>query len=149
MRAVPHLILAAVAACSLCSAALADEPMYYAPGGIALAGYDVVAYFESGQAVPGSPDNALMWRGATWYFASPDHLMTFEMNPLAYAPQFGGYCAYAVAEGQTGTSAPDAFFLRDGKLYFLHSARMLQELQTNLPGIVTEAESHWPEAIGR
>ncbi len=130
------------------SMALAEEPLFYAPGGIALSGYDVVAYFTERRAVEGDADYALSWRGATWYFAGPDTLMAFEMNPEAYAPQFGGYCAYAVAEGRTGPSEPDAFFLRDGRLYFLNGAHMRDGVQGDLDRIVTMAEAQWPTVLG-
>jgi hypothetical protein len=130
-------------------AGLADEPYYYAPGGVALSGYDAVLYLEENHAVEGSPDNALKWRGAIWYFATPDTLMSFEMNPEAYAPQFGGYCAYGVARGKTAGSAPKAFFIQDGKLYFMHNETMVSSMQDHLSLIVSEAEAHWPEALGQ
>ena len=127
----------------------ADEPYYYAPDGVALSGYDVVLYLEEHHAVAGSPDNALKWRGAIWYFATPDTLMSFEMNPEAYAPQFGGYCAYGVAKGKTASSAPKAFFIQNGKLYFMHNEAMVSSMQDDLSVIVSEAEAHWPEALGQ
>lgn len=142
-----RVICACVALGGSAESALADEPWFYAPGGIALSGYDVVAYFTEQRAVEGDADYALSWRGATWYFAGPDTLMAFEMNPEAYAPQFGGYCAYAVAEGRTGPSEPEAFFLREGRLYFMNDARMLDEVEGDLAGIVAEAEEHWPAVL--
>ena len=146
--ALSRLICACLAAAGTACAVLADEPMYFAPGGIALSGYDVVAYYTERRAVAGDADYALSWRGATWYFTGPKTLMAFEMNPEAYAPQFGGYCAYAVAEGRTGPVDPDAFFVRDGRLYFLHDTRMLGEMQEDLPRILTEAQANWPAALG-
>ncbi len=147
--AFPNLIRAGLALVGLACPVMAEDPMYYAPGGIALSGYDVVAYFTEGEAVEGVADNALTWRGATWYFSSPESLMAFEMNPEAYAPQFGGYCAYAVAEGHTGPVDPDAFFVREGRLYFMHNARMLGEMQEDLNQIVTKAQANWPSALGQ
>lgn len=144
-----RLICACVALGGSAVVATADEPWFYAPGGIALSGYDVVAYFTEHRAVEGDADYALSWRGATWYFVGPDTLMAFEMNPEAYAPQFGGYCAYAVAEGRTGPSEPDAFFVREGRLYFLNDTRMLDEVRGDLDGIVAAAESHWPAVLGK
>lgn len=134
-------------ALALSAPAWADEPMYYAPGGIAISGYDPVSYFTEGKPVRGAAANALMWRGATWYFSSPDTLMAFEMNPEAFAPQFGGYCAYAVAEGGTSSGAPDAFFIIGGRLYFMHDHAMLSQKQAELGEIVHEAEMHWPAVL--
>ena len=143
-----NLLSAGLVLVGLACPVLAEEPMYYAPGGIAMSGYDVVAYFTKGEPVEGMAAYAVTWRGATWYFSSPESLMAFEMNPEAYAPQFGGYCAYAVAEGRTGPVDPDAFFVRDGRLYFLHDTRMLGEMQDDLPRILTEAQANWPAALG-
>ena len=105
-----------------------------------------MAYFTVARPVAGDVENALVWRGATWLFASPQTLMAFEMNPEAYAPQFGGYCAYSVAEGHTAASAPDAFFIVDGRLYFLHEAGMLRSLEPRLAAIIADAEHNWPDA---
>ncbi len=147
MTPIRSAALACAIALSLAWTARADEPFYYAPGGIAMSGYDVVAYFRVGRPVEGKVENALMWRGAIWYFATPETLMTFEMNPTAYAPQFGGYCAAAVARGRLSTSEPDAFFIRDGKLYFLHDASMVSRLDDRLGLIVSQAGAYWPEAL--
>lgn len=146
--ALSRLICACLAAAGTACAVLADEPMYFAPGGIALSGYDVVAYYTERRAVAGDADYALSWRGATWYFTGPKTLMAFEMNPEAYAPEFGGYCAYAVAEGRTGPSQPEAFFIREGRLYFMNDARMLGEVSGDLDRIVAEARAHWPAVLG-
>jgi len=127
----------------------ADEPFYYAPGGIALSGYDAVSYFDAGGPVRGSPQNALMWRGATWYFASAETLMQFEMDPESYAPQFGGYCAYSVAEGRAGTTKPNAFVIYNGKLYLLHDASMRDRVQSGLGALIQKAEANWPEALDK
>lgn len=128
-------------------AARAEEPMYFAPAGVALSGYDVVAYFTQGRPVEGTAEHSIMWRGVTWYFDSSESQMSFEMNPVAYAPQFGGYCAYAVAEGHTASAAPDAFFVRDGRLYFMHTSAMLRQKQSELAQIVAEAQSNWPAVL--
>lgn len=139
--------LVAAAMIGLCAAARADEPMYFAPGGIAMSGYDPVAYFTQGRPVEGTAEHSIEWRGATWYFVSSESQMLFEMNPAAYAPQFGGYCAYAVAEGYTDSAAPDAFFVHDGRLYFMHTATMLRQKQARLGRIVAEAQGNWPDVL--
>ncbi|MCX8507571.1 MAG: hypothetical protein ORN49_01615 [Rhodobacteraceae bacterium] len=141
------LALWSCAALGLVAAAQADQPMYYAPEGIALSGYDVVAYFTEGRPVAGSAEHAIKWRGAVWYFHSPESEMSFEMNPEAYAPQFGGYCAYAVAEGRTASVQPGAFFVRDGRLYFMHTEEMLRQKQAELTRIVTQAQGNWPHVL--
>ena len=154
MIRVPSLLLSMVLSALTVSVSLAparaeQRTVIFAPGGIALSGYDAVAYFTEGRPVRGTAHNAIMWRGATWYFASPETLMSFEMNPQAYAPQFGGYCAYAVAEGRTASAAPDAFFVYKGRLYMMHEAAMVKDMQSRLPDIVAEAEANWPEALDK
>ena len=132
------------------AAVLADQrAMVYAPGGVALSGYDAVSYFSQGHPEQGNPENAIMWRGATWYFVSPESEMSFEMNPEAYAPQFGGYCAYSVSEGQTASGAPEAFFLYQGRLYLMHDLDMVDQMKQQIPNIVAEAQSKWPAVLGR
>lgn len=129
--------------------ALAEEPAVYAPNGVALSGYDAVSYFTEGGPRAGSASHALMWRGATWYFVTPQSMERFEMNPTAYAPQFGGYCAYGVSEGHAESGAPQAFIIHAGKLYILHDARRLAETQAHIDAIIDAAEDHWPAALGQ
>ncbi|MEZ5887177.1 MAG: YHS domain-containing (seleno)protein [Paracoccaceae bacterium] len=139
---------ALVVAALMPHAALADDTGYFAPGGIALSGYDVVAYFTEGVPVEGEADHALIWRGATWYFASTETLMSFEMDPEAFAPQFGGHCAYGMSEGDTVSPAPTAFFIQDGKLYFMHTDALLAAKRERLPEIVAAAEGNWAALEG-
>jgi YHS domain-containing protein len=146
----PAFIMAAFALCLLVAPVRAEQlARVYAPDGIALSGYDAVAYFTQGRPVRGQPEFSLRWHGAMWYFSTPEALMHFEMNPAAYAPQFGGYCTYSVSLGDPKSGAPDAFFLQDGRLFLLHRAALLQELHGQLSKIVARARYNWPEVLGR
>lgn len=129
--------------------ALAREPEIYAPGGVALQGYDPVAYFTTGKPVKGSPDHALMWRGATWYFASAESQEAFEMNPQAYAPQYGGYCAYAMTKGAISPTAPEAFAVAGGQLYLTYSTEVRAIWEEDIDGNVALADLHWPEVMNK
>lgn len=129
------------------SAGWADDSIYYAPNGIALSGYDVVAYFTEKRPVAGRAENAIKWRGAVWYFESPESQESFEMNPQAYAPQFGGYCVYAMSQGRRNSPAPTAFFFLDGRLYFMHTDRRLQQYEDHLPWLRSIAETKWPTVL--
>ncbi|MCV2868998.1 YHS domain protein [Defluviimonas sp. WL0002] len=129
--------------------ALAQEPVIFAPDGIALGGYDVVAYFSEGRPVLGSEEFEIMWHGAMWRFASAEALMEFEMNPAAFAPQYGGYCAYAVSKGGIASSMPWAFMVLDGKLYLNRSLEALSLWREDLEANIAHADSHWPAVIGR
>lgn len=153
MRASRRAILAAMIVVpvvgSILRPALAEEPAVYAPSGVALGGYDVVAYFTKGQPMMGSEAFEIMWHGAMWRFVSAESLMEFEMNPAAFAPQYGGYCAYSVSQGAVASSMPKAFLLRDGKLYLGHNMEALELLSRDLAANIARADAHWPAVIGR
>src|SRR5688572_30736298 len=86
-------------------------------GGVAIRGFDAVAYFAAESAVAGNRNYEYAWNGAKWLFATADNLERFRQNPEGYAPQFGGYCAYAVSKGYTADGDPNAWKIVDGKLY--------------------------------
>jgi hypothetical protein len=127
--------------------AFAATPETYAPGGIALGGTDPVGYFTDAAPVQGSADHALMWRGAAWHFASAESRASFEMNPLAYAPHYGGYCAYAMAQGAIATTDPAAWTIHEGQLYLNFSVNVRQIWSEDIPGNITKADSHWPAIL--
>ncbi|MEP6713000.1 MAG: YHS domain-containing (seleno)protein [Ferruginibacter sp.] len=83
----------------------------------AIEGYDPVAYFTQQKAVKGEEINSYKWNDATWYFSSTENMNLFKANPDKYAPQFGGYCSYAVSTGFTAKIDPEAFEIIDSKLY--------------------------------
>ncbi|MEY8838928.1 YHS domain-containing (seleno)protein, partial [Cribrihabitans sp. XS_ASV171] len=85
--------------------------------------------------------------GVEWHFTSSANRETFEANPRAYAPQFGGYCAYAVANGYTAATDPHAWHIVDGKLYLTHSARADVLWQQDMAGNIARARSHWPGVL--
>jgi YHS domain-containing protein len=90
---------------------------YNTSSGIALHGYDPVAYHKSQTATKGSNEFALDWGGATWQFSSAENKSLFSADPDVYAPQFGGFCSFAVSKGFTADISPDAWHIHDGKLY--------------------------------
>lgn len=85
--------------------------------GLAIKGFDAVAYFAAGSVAKGDPKYELAWNGAKWLFSNAENLEQFRRNPTAYAPQFGGYCSYAVSKGYTADGDPEAWKIVDGKLY--------------------------------
>lgn len=143
-------VLAAACAAATCVslAALADDAVIYAPDGIALSGYDVVSYFTAGHAVRGNAKNALMWHGATWYFSSDETMDKFEMDPRSYMPEFGGYCAYAVAEGELESSEPDLFVVQDGHLYLLGDRERMAEFKQQRDALLAKAAVNWKRLGG-
>ena len=115
------------------SAAAAQDPVYTGTfSDLAVSGCDPVAYFADGKPAEGSCDYSYQWNGATWRFASPAHLDQFKADPARYAPQFGGYCAWAVSQGYTASADPQAWRIVDGKLYLNYNCTGPQFWDTDL-----------------
>jgi hypothetical protein len=115
--------------------------------GIAIQGYDPVAYFSDGKPVEGSSDFTTRWRDATWRFASAAHRDLFAADPVKYAPQYGGYCAYAVSQGYTAGIDPEAWKIVDGKLYLNYSKDIQATWEKDVPGYIAKADENWPKLI--
>ncbi len=113
--------------------------------GVAIKGYDPVAYFTMGQPVEGSRDYEYQWMGATWRFASAEDRAAFAGNPEKYAPQYGGYCAYAVSQGATADIDPAAWHIEDGRLYLNLSTQVQSIWLKDIPGYIAKANANWPK----
>jgi len=85
--------------------------------GLAVKGYDPVAYFNAGKATLGDSQYSYEWNGAAWQFSSAANRDLFAQSPESYAPQFGGFCSFAVSKGVTADISPDAWHISDGALY--------------------------------
>lgn len=142
-------LVAFPAVSALAGPALAEKVTIYAPVGLALQGYDPVAYFTEKRALRGKDAFMLKWRGAIWAFVSAENLMAFEMNPSAYAPQYGGYCAYGVSQGQATPGDPEAWSLFEGRLYLNSNSATRDLWETDRPGFIAQAEVNWPRLSGR
>ncbi|MEM9811217.1 MAG: YHS domain-containing (seleno)protein [Pseudomonadota bacterium] len=127
--------------------ALAMTDAIYAEGGVAIDGTDAVAYFTEGKPVAGSSDHTFDWNGATWRFSSAANRDTFAADPEAYAPQYGGYCAWAVSEGYTASTVPDAWRIEEGKLYLNFSRRVQRRWERDIPGNIARADANWPGVL--
>jgi len=128
-------------------AALAQTPAVYAEDAIAIDGTDPVAYFTDGAPVAGDPAITHDWNGATWRFSSAANRDAFAADPAAYAPQFGGYCAYAVSEGYTASTTPEAWRIVDGKLYLNYSRRIQRKWERDIPARIANGEANWPRVL--
>lgn len=113
----------------------------YKANGIAIRGYDTVAYFTQGQPVEGVSDYAIQWMGATWHFSSQENLDVFVESPESYAPQYGGYCAYGVAQGYLVKIEPDQWTIVDGKLYLNFDKSVQKKWLKDIPGFVSKADA--------
>jgi len=121
--------------------------------GRAIRGTDPVAYFTQGRPVAGREQFSHTWSEATWWFASADNRDRFAANPEQYAPQYGGFCAWAVSQGYTAAIDPQAWAIVDGKLYLNYSPGVQRRWERDVPGNIAKADANWPgvlaEAGGR
>jgi YHS domain-containing protein len=141
-------LVTAAAAAPVATPALAAEPQVYAESGIALGGTDPVAYFTDGLPTQGTAAHSHDWNGAEWRFASEANRAAFAADPARYAPQYGGYCAWAVAEGYTAPTDPDAWKIVEDKLYLNFSRGVQRRWQRDIPGNITRADANWPKVLG-
>ena len=118
----------------------------FAENGVAIRGADPVAYFTVGQPVQGSEQFTHTWQGATWQFSSAENRDLFIANPQQYAPQYGGFCAYAVAQGYTAPIEPEAWSIVNGKLYLNFNLSVRQRWEGDIPGYIAKADQNWPAA---
>lgn len=116
-------------------------------GDLALRGYDAVAYHTDGRAVEGRREFEHRWNGARWLFASAEHRDRFAASPEQYAPQFGGYCAYAVSRGYTADIDPQAWKIVEGALYVNYSKRVQRLWEQDIPGNIAKARKNWPAVL--
>jgi len=128
--------------------AQAEPPIYTgAFDDLAVQGYDPVAYFTDGKPVKGSKDFATEYKGATFRFASAANLAKFMADPGAYAPQYGGYCAWAVSQGYTAKGDAKNWKIVDGKLYLNYNTSIQKKWEADIPGFIASADTHWPELV--
>ncbi len=119
--------------------------------GLALQGYDPVAYFNEGRAIKGDTNKGLRWRDTIWYFSSDVNKLTFKTFPEKFIPQFGGYCATAVATGFTADINPEVWHIENDKLYLFFDAGSKNEFVANIDpslsntgkSIIEKSEAEW------
>ncbi|MDJ0810859.1 MAG: YHS domain-containing (seleno)protein [Desulfobacterales bacterium] len=111
--------------------------------GIAIKGYDPVAYFTEGQAIKGSSVYAYNWNEASWHFSKPEHRDLFAADPDRYAPQFGGHCANGLSKGKLVAADPEEWTIVDGKLYMNYNRPARDDWRTHKAVMIERAESNW------
>ena len=133
------------------SLAAAAKPPIYTPAlsKVAVGGYDTVAYFTQGKPVVGSDAFKTDWNGGTWKFSSAANLAKFKANPAAYAPQYGGYCAWAVANGYTAKGDPKNWKIVGGKLYLNYNDDIQAKWTKDIPGFIAKGNANWPKVLSK
>ncbi len=125
-------------------AAIAQKSEVFNSADGAIHGYDPVAYFKESKPVKGDKKYSLSWKSANWYFISQQNLDAFKANPGMYAPQYGGYCAYGLANGHKATTEPDAWLISNGKLYLNYNKDVQVKWKEKQAEYIQTADTIWP-----
>src|ERR1051325_10457568 len=115
--------------------------------GVAIQGYDPVAYFTESRPVKGEAQFQSYYNGATYYFSSLANKKTFDSNPKKYEPQFGGFCAYAVSQGHTAKIEPDAFQVLNDRLLLQYDKGVREKFNKDSLGNLKKADQNWPGLV--
>ena len=128
--------------------AQAKDPIYTSFfSNVAVSGYDTVAYFTDNKATKGSNKYVTEYQGAQWQFKNAANLAAFKATPEKYAPQYGGYCAWAVANNDTASGDPQQWTIEDGKLYLNYDANIQAKWLKDKPNLIEQADNNWPAVI--
>ena len=143
------LVGAALAGGTLVSgvALAASNKVFVNSAGVAINGTDPVAYFKESRPVEGSADIATEWMGAVWHFSSAENRDLFVAAPEEYAPQYGGYCAFAVSYGSTASTVPEAWTIHNGRLYLNFSLGVRERWRGDIDALIARADQNWPEVL--
>lgn len=142
------LVVFGLAAQGVAATVMAKDPVSTGTfSNLAVSGYDAVAYFTESTPVEGQSEFEYEWNGASWRFSSAENLAAFKASPESYAPQYGGYCAWAVSQGYTATSDPNAWRIVNGKLYLNYSKGIQARWAKDIPGNIAKADANWPKVL--
>ena len=136
--------IALTAGAAVVPAAAAGPDVNATITGLALRGYDPVAYFTDGKPIPGDYKITARYNDATYRFASQEHKALFEANPAKYLPQYGGFCAFGAAQGVKVDGDPAVWKIDDDKLYLNLAPPVYDRWNANIPGYVKSANDNWP-----
>jgi|SRR5271157_3410811 len=115
--------------------------------GIAIQGYDPVAFFTQNRPVKGLPELESKYNGARYLFATAEDKVTFDANPAKYEPQFGGFCAYGVSRGRTVPIKIEAFQIVDGRLLMQYDLDIKNDFNKDPQGNLQKADQNWPRLV--
>ncbi len=141
--------LFALVATTLPGAAWSGEDPIYTSffSSVAVSGYDVTSYFSEAQPIKGEKAFKTEYMDADWYFANQENLDKFIQNPQRYAPQYGGYCAWAVSQGDTASSDPLLWTIHEDKLYLNYNPEINTRWRSDKARLIVEADKNWPTVL--
>ena len=137
----------ALAAVVLPSSAQTRTLLNLDKGGLAIQGYDPVAFFTDGKPVKGKPEFPARHNGALYYFASKEHRDLFKADPAKYEPSFGGCCAYGVSRNKLVEIDVDAFQIVNNRLLLQYSKRVREDFNKDTKGNLAKADGNWPSLV--
>jgi YHS domain-containing protein len=124
----------------------AQKSQIFVSDGVAIKGYDAVAFFTESKPVMGDKKFSYSWMGADWHFANQGDLDAFKASPEKYAPQYGGYCAYGTSQGHKAPTKPaETWSVIDGKLYFNYNKDVKAMFDKDQKGYIMKADTQWPK----
>jgi len=116
---------------------------------VAIKGYDTVAYFKAGKALKGNESFTFPWHGMTWHFSTKENRDLFAAGPEKYAPQYDGFCAWAMTESRIAITDPEVWKIVDGKLYLNCSREAYEKWSRDIPGNIKKADTNWLKFSGK
>ena len=122
----------------------AQSVKFNSTDGIAIKGYDAVAYFMLQKAMPGDKTYTYNWSGSHWQFSSQANLDSFKLSPEKYAPQYGGFCAYGCSANHLSPTEPNAWTIVDNKLYLNYNMKVKDMWLKDTTNLIKKADSLWP-----
>ena len=145
------IMTSSIIACTLpalyAAPAFAAKDPVFTSWGLAIRGTDPVAYFTQGRPVKGDAAYSHIYDGAEFRFSSAENRDLFAANPEKYAPQYGGYCAWAVSLGYTASTVPEAFTIVDDKLYLNYSLGVRSQWEADRDNRIQQADANWPAVL--
>lgn len=149
-RTVFSMFLVSAGLLAVGAAHAAEKQVYTGTfGSLAVSGYDPVAYFSERKPVKGDARFVTQYAGAEWRFASMENRDKFVADPQHFAPQYGGYCAWAVSEGSTASADPQRWKIVDDKLYLNYDADVQKKWELDIAGHIRKANKNWPAVLGK
>ena len=145
MKKIVFLLILSVISFSACTKSEGVNQVNTTSENVAIKGFDTVAYFTAQNAIEGNPRFEFVWNGAKWLFSNSENLEKFKANPEQFAPQFGGYCSYAVSKGYTADGGPNAWKVVDGKLYLNYSPKVKEMWEAEQEQRINDGEKNWQE----
>ena len=150
MKALNKFAAGALLSLTLATSALAaGHDVNTSNTGLALQGYDPVAYFTVGKPTEGSYKITSVHEDVTYRFANEEHKAAFDANPDKYLPQYGGFCAFGAAMGFKFDGDPENWKIVDGELYLNLSDEIQADWEKDIPGYIVKADSKWSDIVDK